>query len=149
MRYRKKLLLRAYQAGIHKTHRHRSQGYLEQQLDDLFDEEEEKQLTQAKNNSKNNEVSKENPPKTNQTAQDSIDDIFSMKPKKSTPSTAPKKSPKGPSKNGGDDIWSDSRGDKKGRKTVDGVKVYTYDELSISSNSGGTPLCPFDCKCCF
>lgn len=39
---------------------------------------------------------------------------------------------------------------KKSRK-VDpdsGLKVYTMEELQINPNSGGTPLCPFDCDCC-
>ena len=35
--------------------------------------------------------------------------------------------------------------------TSDGYKVYTEEMLDkMLSNSGGdTPLCPFDCKCCF
>lgn len=37
---------------------------------------------------------------------------------------------------------------KKSRKYVDGLPVYTYEELGISAESGGTPLCPFDCDCC-
>ncbi|XP_010536202.1 PREDICTED: uncharacterized protein LOC104811249 [Tarenaya hassleriana] len=36
------------------------------------------------------------------------------------------------------------------KRTEDGLMVYTEDELGINkSNSGGTPLCPFDCDCCF
>ncbi|KDP34119.1 hypothetical protein JCGZ_07690 [Jatropha curcas] len=53
-----------------------------------------------------------------------------------------------------------SKEDKEGRftnlpskprkKTEDGLTVYTEEELGISnSNAGGTPLCPFDCDCCF
>ena len=42
----------------------------------------------------------------------------------------------------------DPKATKKGRKYVDGLPVYTYEELGISANSGGTPLCPFDCDCC-
>ncbi len=62
---------------------------------------------------------------------------------------------------------------KKIRKTMDGMKTYSYDELKLGSNGGGilaitnikcllkyskslsligiigTPLCPFDCDCCF
>ena len=37
-----------------------------------------------------------------------------------------------------------------GRKyTADGLPVYSEAELGISASSGGTPLCPFDCACCF
>ncbi|OVA11748.1 Protein of unknown function DUF1764 [Macleaya cordata] len=36
------------------------------------------------------------------------------------------------------------------KKTNDGLTVYTEEELGISkSDAGGTPLCPFDCSCCF
>ncbi|KAL2317932.1 hypothetical protein Fmac_031808 [Flemingia macrophylla] len=35
-------------------------------------------------------------------------------------------------------------------KTVDGFSVYTEEELGINNADGGnTPLCPFDCSCCF
>lgn len=34
------------------------------------------------------------------------------------------------------------------RKIVDGIKVYGEDELKLGTG-GGTPLCPFDCACCF
>eukprot|EP00729_Bicosta_minor_P013582 gene13582-30541_t len=48
-----------------------------------------------------------------------------------------------------DDDFSDSRGLKrKARKIVDGIKVYGEDELKLGTG-GGTPLCPFDCACCF
>lgn len=36
------------------------------------------------------------------------------------------------------------------KKTADGFTLYTEEELGIGrSNAGGTPLCPFDCDCCF
>ncbi|XP_021683917.2 uncharacterized protein C6G9.01c [Hevea brasiliensis] len=36
------------------------------------------------------------------------------------------------------------------KKTKDGLNIYTEEELGINhSNAGGTPLCPFDCDCCF
>ncbi|KAJ8900278.1 hypothetical protein K2173_024918 [Erythroxylum novogranatense] len=39
---------------------------------------------------------------------------------------------------------------KSRRKTDDGFTVYTEEELGIhNGNTGGTPLCPFDCDCCF
>eukprot|EP00055_Hartaetosiga_balthica_P009222 m.36229 g.36229 ORF g.36229 m.36229 type:complete len:150 (-) comp6656_c0_seq1:70-519(-) len=48
------------------------------------------------------------------------------------------------------DGFSDAKGEKKtNRKMVDGLRVYTYDELGVSAESGGTDDCPFDCDCCF
>jgi hypothetical protein len=48
------------------------------------------------------------------------------------------------------DDFSDSRGlKKKARKVVDGYKVYTVAEMKIGQGGGDTPLCPFDCDCCF
>ncbi|KAJ0247289.1 hypothetical protein HA466_0167210 [Hirschfeldia incana] len=41
---------------------------------------------------------------------------------------------------------------KKGprKRTEDGLLVFTEDELGINkANAGNTPLCPFDCQCCF
>lgn len=36
------------------------------------------------------------------------------------------------------------------RKTADGLTLYTEEELGFGkSDAGGTPLCPFDCDCCF
>lgn len=36
------------------------------------------------------------------------------------------------------------------KRTEDGLAIYTEEELGLSkSEAGGTPLCPFDCSCCF
>ncbi|XP_057477877.1 uncharacterized protein C6G9.01c-like [Actinidia eriantha] len=36
------------------------------------------------------------------------------------------------------------------KRTNDGLTVYTEEELGIGkADAGGTPLCPFDCSCCF
>ena len=36
------------------------------------------------------------------------------------------------------------------RKTEDGFTIYTEDDLGINNaDAGNTPLCPFDCSCCF
>ena len=36
------------------------------------------------------------------------------------------------------------------KKTEDGLTIYTEEELGISNaDAGNTPLCPFDCSCCF
>ena len=34
------------------------------------------------------------------------------------------------------------------RKDADGFTIYTEDELKVGKG-GKTPLCPFDCECCF
>ncbi|KAF0361848.1 DUF1764-domain-containing protein [Gigaspora margarita] len=46
------------------------------------------------------------------------------------------------------DGFSDSRGTKSRKTTEDGLAVYDINELNIG-NGGDTPLCPFDCNCCF
>ncbi|RIB19643.1 hypothetical protein C2G38_1252654 [Gigaspora rosea] len=46
------------------------------------------------------------------------------------------------------DGFSDSRGTKSRKTTEDGLAVYDINELNIG-NGGDTPLCPFDCDCCF
>ncbi|PIN22433.1 hypothetical protein CDL12_04863 [Handroanthus impetiginosus] len=36
------------------------------------------------------------------------------------------------------------------KRTADGLSIYTEEELGIGKpEAGGTPLCPFDCDCCF
>lgn len=36
------------------------------------------------------------------------------------------------------------------RRTQDGLAVYSAEELGLGkADAGGTPLCPFDCSCCF
>ncbi|KAH7915382.1 DUF1764-domain-containing protein [Hygrophoropsis aurantiaca] len=45
--------------------------------------------------------------------------------------------------------FKDSRGNGPRRKTEDGFSIYKEDELGISKDGGDTPLCPFDCDCCF
>jgi hypothetical protein len=96
----------------------------------------------TKNSSKNNE----------------IDLIFAQCKTKATTATAKReppvttKSKRAQSHNSDDKFWSDSRGiyrDSSGRRyTADGLPIYTEEELNIGKG-GGTPLCPFDCDCCF
>ncbi|XP_068644820.1 uncharacterized protein C6G9.01c [Aristolochia californica] len=39
---------------------------------------------------------------------------------------------------------------KPRRRAEDGLAIYSAEELGIGkSDAGGTPLCPFDCDCCF
>ncbi|KAI0307971.1 hypothetical protein B0F90DRAFT_1678964 [Multifurca ochricompacta] len=47
------------------------------------------------------------------------------------------------------DKFRDSRGTGPRRKTEEGFSIYKEDELGINAETGGTPLCPFDCNCCF
>jgi len=35
------------------------------------------------------------------------------------------------------------------RRTKEGWLIYKEDELGIRDGGGDTPLCPFDCECCF
>jgi Mg-chelatase subunit ChlI len=48
-----------------------------------------------------------------------------------------------------EDSFNDSRGTGPRRKTEEGFSIYKEAELGINVEAGGTPLCPFDCKCCF
>ncbi|KAJ7900136.1 hypothetical protein B0H14DRAFT_2672445 [Mycena olivaceomarginata] len=45
--------------------------------------------------------------------------------------------------------FKDSRGSGPRQKTEEGWSIYKEDELGISNEGGDTPLCPFDCDCCF
>ncbi|KAF9452627.1 DUF1764-domain-containing protein [Macrolepiota fuliginosa MF-IS2] len=45
--------------------------------------------------------------------------------------------------------FKDSRGNGPRRKTEEGWSIYKEDELGLSHEGGDTPLCPFDCDCCF
>ncbi|GMK59155.1 hypothetical protein CspeluHIS016_0701700 [Cutaneotrichosporon spelunceum] len=48
-----------------------------------------------------------------------------------------------------DRLWRDSRGDGDRKRTEEGYLVFKEAELGIDPEVGGTPLCPFDCDCCF
>ena len=37
----------------------------------------------------------------------------------------------------------------RNRFTDEGLPVYKFYHLGMDQEDGGTPLCPFDCKCCF
>ncbi|KAF8641144.1 hypothetical protein AX17_000786 [Amanita inopinata Kibby_2008] len=45
--------------------------------------------------------------------------------------------------------FKNSRGTGPRRRTEEGWLVYKEDELGIGEGGGDTPLCPFDCDCCF
>ncbi|KAI8995523.1 hypothetical protein BD414DRAFT_243982 [Trametes punicea] len=64
------------------------------------------------------------------------------------PSTVPK--PKKPHKDREEEErFKDSRGTGPRRRTEEGYAIYKEDELGITDQGGDTPLCPFDCQCCF
>lgn len=47
-------------------------------------------------------------------------------------------------------LSEDSNTPSRRRRTSDGLAIYSTDELGWGkSDAGGTPLCPFDCSCCF
>ncbi|KAL1952067.1 hypothetical protein VTO73DRAFT_1216 [Trametes versicolor] len=48
-----------------------------------------------------------------------------------------------------DGRFKDSRGTGPRRKTEEGFSIFKEDELGITDQGGDTPLCPFDCQCCF
>jgi len=45
--------------------------------------------------------------------------------------------------------FADSRGSGSRRRTEEGFAIYKEAELGIDVEAGETPLCPFDCECCF
>ncbi|GBB89007.1 hypothetical protein RclHR1_15640005 [Rhizophagus clarus] len=47
-----------------------------------------------------------------------------------------------------DNGFSDTRGTKSRKTTEDGLPIFGIKELNIG-NGEDTPLCPFDCNCCF
>ncbi|KAK9149434.1 hypothetical protein Scep_008191 [Stephania cephalantha] len=89
-----------------------------------------------------------------------IDEIFASKKKKQKPKEEQpvmqkensnakpmnvKKNNKGHKKNA---LPNPSSGPRK--RTNDGLAIYTEDELGVSkADAGNSPLCPFDCSCCF
>jgi len=68
------------------------------------------------------------------------------KPVKNISATTQKTSKKGMEEL---DRFKDSRGTGPRRKTEEGFSIFKEAELCISPEAGGTPLCPFDCDCCF
>lgn len=47
-----------------------------------------------------------------------------------------------------DDIFGEGKASQRAR-TEEGFPIYTEDELRMNCDGGDTPLCPFDCDCCF
>eukprot|EP00299_Pterocystis_sp_00344_P006190 c17976_g1_i1.p1 GENE.c17976_g1_i1~~c17976_g1_i1.p1 ORF type:complete len:104 (+),score=22.12 c17976_g1_i1:36-347(+) len=86
--------------------------------------------------------------------EDDIDAIFSQLPKKKRerePQVVDdtQKASKQKLDDHNQDGFFDSRGDGgKRKRTEEGYPIYTEEELRIGQG-GDTPLCPFDCDCCF
>lgn len=86
---------------------------------------------------------------------DELDAIFARGPKK------PKKQRDKPGSTVGpgnqdiriagskDDLFGNAQEDRARRRTEEGFRVFREDELGLGKSGGDTPLCPFDCDCCF
>ncbi|CAK7353048.1 unnamed protein product [Dovyalis caffra] len=114
-----------------------------------------------KQEEENADVEQSKPSSTPKKAGSEIDEIFSgKKRKKPEKRKADKANVNGEEKPKSMKKKKKSKEDEEGRftdqpsrsrkKTEDGFNVYTEEELGFNKSSGGgTPLCPFDCDCCF
>ncbi|KAK7401233.1 hypothetical protein VNO78_12559 [Psophocarpus tetragonolobus] len=107
----------------------------------------------------------EKPPSTTKKAGNEIDEIFAGKKRKKSetektgkPDEVTKRTGKTKKKkknvkrktDGSDDGEFANQPSRPRKKTEDGLSIYTEEELGISNaDAGNTPLCPFDCSCCF
>ena len=97
------------------------------------------------------------------TVEESVDDIFAALKKEKRPPKAEKPTAKKPRRDAEaerreDDKWRAGRpptppgrqeNPQVHRYAADGLPVYKYFHLGMDQQDGGTPLCPFDCDCCF
>ncbi|PKI34717.1 hypothetical protein CRG98_044895 [Punica granatum] len=92
--------------------------------------------------------------------QDEIDEIFASKKRKKIEQEEEEKhkengslKPKKPRRKKTDRGLKENESDEPSRprrRTNDGLAIYAEEELGINrADAGGTPLCPFDCSCCF
>ena len=96
-------------------------------------------------------------------AEETVDDIFAALKKEKRPPKAEKPTTKKPRRDAEaerkeDDRWRAGRpptppgrqeNPQVHRYAADGLPVYKYFHLGMDQQDGGTPLCPFDCDCCF
>ena len=96
-------------------------------------------------------------------AEETVDDIFAALKKEKRPPKAGKAPTKKPRRDAEaerkeDDRWRAGRpptppgrqeNPQVHRYAADGLPVYKYFHLGMDQQDGGTPLCPFDCDCCF
>ncbi|XP_059435374.1 uncharacterized protein C6G9.01c [Corylus avellana] len=109
----------------------------------------------------NNVAEEEKPSSAQKKASSEIDEIFlGKKRKKSEPEKAekpnedatrnPKKMKKKNKNKGSNDGGFVDPPSRPKKRTKDGLALYTEEELGINkADAGSTPLCPFDCSCCF
>ncbi|XP_020215322.1 uncharacterized protein C6G9.01c [Cajanus cajan] len=113
----------------------------------------------------NTVTEEEKPSSTPKKAGNEIDEIFAGKKRKKSemektgkPGEVTKKTYKTKKKkknvkrktDGADDGEFADPPSRPRKKTEDGFSVYTEEELGINNtDAGNTPLCPFDCSCCF
>ncbi|EDR21712.1 hypothetical protein, conserved [Entamoeba dispar SAW760] len=78
-------------------------------------------------------------------AKSDIDDIFSELKGKQRKAAEEKQKEEEKAKR-----REENGGKKKIRRTEEGYRIYTLEELGLDKNKfgGNTPLCPFDCDCC-
>jgi len=94
----------------------------------------------------NADVQQAKPSSTPEKSGNEIDDILSGKKRKKPEQIKADKA----NVNGEEKPKSMKKKKKKKKSKEDGFSINTEDELGFNNSSGGgTPLCPFDCDCCF
>ncbi|KAI5822958.1 DUF1764-domain-containing protein [Schizophyllum commune Tattone D] len=90
-------------------------------------------------------------PPTKKRVVETVVDPSSTKPSTTTakPGASAPPKPKKSKPSADDEKFKDSKGSRSRRQTEEGWAVYKVDELGIDETAGDTPLCPFDCQCCF
>ena len=63
--------------------------------------------------------------------------------------SAASKSKKGKAVSGSKDDLFGKEEDKSRKRTEEGYRIFTEEELGLNKKGGDTDLCPFDCDCCF
>ncbi|XP_068339552.1 uncharacterized protein C6G9.01c-like [Pyrus communis] len=95
----------------------------------------------------------ENPVSSAKKPVSEIDEIFAAKKKKKTETgKAEKRKENAIEKPEKPKTKEEDKGIRDGGfgRRQDGLMVYTEDELGINNaDAGNTPLCPFDCSCCY
>ncbi|XP_057422075.1 uncharacterized protein C6G9.01c-like [Lotus japonicus] len=103
-------------------------------------------------------VEEEKPSAVPKKASNEIDEIFAGKKRKKADEAdkrtdkvkKTKKSKKKTVRPDDDDDKFVDRPSRPRKKTEDGLSLYSEEELGLNKqDAGGTPLCPFDCSCCF
>lgn len=71
----------------------------------------------------------------------------SLLPLATQPVPKPKSTPLSRSTDMDLDQFTDSRGTTR-KRTQDGLRIFSAQELKLGQGNADTPLCPFDCNCC-